>query len=80
MPKGVNFLSFGKGSVCSFKRSIQSTAQEMILKLPQSVNFGRSSEEKKDWSNKWLNDLITIFFPISFSIISSLQCLFNHFS
>lgn len=42
MPKGVNFLSFGKGSVCSFKRSIQSTAQEMILKLPQSVNFGFS--------------------------------------
>ncbi|KEH33883.1 hypothetical protein MTR_3g053340 [Medicago truncatula] len=42
MPKGVNFLSFGKGSVCSFKLSIQSTAQEMILKLPQSVNFGLS--------------------------------------
>jgi len=40
MPKGVNFLSFGKGSVCSFKRSMQSTAEGMILKLPQSVNFG----------------------------------------
>ncbi|GAU22753.1 hypothetical protein TSUD_129650 [Trifolium subterraneum] len=41
-PKGINFLSFGNSSVCSFKSSIQSTAEGMTLKLPQSVNFGFS--------------------------------------
>ncbi|XP_045827136.1 uncharacterized protein LOC123918975 isoform X2 [Trifolium pratense] len=41
-PKGINFLSFGKSSVCSFKSSIQSTTEGKILKLPQSVNFGLS--------------------------------------
>lgn len=55
-PKGINFLSFGKGSVCSFKSSIQSTAEGMISKLPQSVNFGLSehsisSPNKYDYEN-----------------------------
>nr|XP_027186101.1 uncharacterized protein LOC101495956 isoform X2 [Cicer arietinum] len=40
-PKGINFLSFGKSSVCSFKSSIGSHVnKENGIKLPQSVNFG----------------------------------------
>ncbi|KAL2322701.1 hypothetical protein Fmac_027080 [Flemingia macrophylla] len=40
-PKGVNFLSFGKGSVCSFKSSINSNAnRENGIQLPQLLPFG----------------------------------------
>ncbi|KAH1214598.1 Zinc finger CCCH domain-containing protein 65 [Glycine max] len=51
-PKGINFLSFGKGSVCSFK----SVNRENGIKLPQLFNFGLPEQEKsslnKDDYNK----------------------------
>ncbi|XP_058788138.1 zinc finger CCCH domain-containing protein 65 isoform X1 [Vicia villosa] len=45
-PKGINFLSFGKGSVCSFKSSIQSTAQN----LPQAALFSHNEISDKNQS------------------------------
>ncbi|CAK8565641.1 unnamed protein product [Lathyrus sativus] len=45
-PKGINFLSFGKGSVCSFKSSIQSTAQN----LPQTALFSHNEISDKKQS------------------------------
>ncbi|CAI8599879.1 unnamed protein product [Vicia faba] len=45
-PKGINFLSFGKGSVCSFKSSIQSTAQN----LPQTALFSHNEISDKNQS------------------------------
>ncbi|XP_027341158.1 uncharacterized protein LOC113854397 isoform X2 [Abrus precatorius] len=40
-PKGINFLSFGKGSVCSFKSPIHSDVNRQTgIKLPQLLNFG----------------------------------------
>ncbi|XP_061363920.1 uncharacterized protein LOC133307426 [Gastrolobium bilobum] len=54
-PKGINFLSFGKGPVCSFKSSISSLVmRENGVKFPQLVNFGlpeqASSLNKDDHS------------------------------
>ncbi|TKY46935.1 Zinc finger CCCH domain-containing protein 65 [Spatholobus suberectus] len=56
-PKGINFLSFGKGSVCSFKSPIGSNVnRENGSKLPQLFNFGlperASSSLNKDDYNK----------------------------
>lgn len=56
-PKGVNFLSFGKGSVCSFKSPICSNAnRENGIKLPQLLTFGlpakASSSLNKDDHDK----------------------------
>ncbi|KAJ1441328.1 Zinc finger, CCCH-type [Sesbania bispinosa] len=54
-PKGINFLSFGKGPVCSFRSSISSHVnRENGIKLPQLVNFGfreqaNSSLNKDDY-------------------------------
>ncbi|KAH1197346.1 Zinc finger CCCH domain-containing protein 65 [Glycine max] len=50
-PKGINFLSFGKGSVCSFK----SVNRDNGIKLPQLFNFGlpeqaKSSLNKDDYN------------------------------
>ena len=50
-PKGINFLSFGKGSVCSFKN----VNRENGIKLPQLFNSGlpeqaKSSLNKDDYN------------------------------
>ncbi|KAI5407774.1 zinc finger CCCH domain-containing protein 65 isoform X3 [Lathyrus oleraceus] len=45
-PKGINFLSFGKGSVCRFKSIIQSTAQN----LPQTALFSHNEISDKKQS------------------------------
>ncbi|CAJ1950038.1 unnamed protein product [Sphenostylis stenocarpa] len=55
-PKGVNFLSFGKGSVCGFKSHIRpNVSTENGCKLPQLLNFGlpvqaNSSLNKDEYS------------------------------
>ncbi|KAK7382117.1 hypothetical protein VNO80_00828 [Phaseolus coccineus] len=55
-PKGVNFLSFGNGSVCGFKSHIRpNVSTENGFKLPQLLNFGlpekaNSSLNKNDYS------------------------------
>jgi len=56
-PKGVNFLSFGKGSVCGFKSHIRpNVSTENGFKLPQLLNFGlpeqANSSLNKDDHNK----------------------------
>ncbi|KAK7316791.1 hypothetical protein RJT34_00508 [Clitoria ternatea] len=50
-PKGINFLSFGGGTVCSFKSPISSYVnREGSSKLPQLPNFGLSRQP-----NSYLN-------------------------
>ncbi|KAK7387122.1 hypothetical protein VNO78_27647 [Psophocarpus tetragonolobus] len=56
-PKGINFLSFGKGSVCSFQSATYSNVnRENAIKLPQFLNFGlpeqANSSLNKDDQNK----------------------------
>ncbi|XP_057430176.1 zinc finger CCCH domain-containing protein 65-like isoform X2 [Lotus japonicus] len=56
-PKGINFLSFGKGPVCSFKSSMSfHVNRENGIKLPQVFNFGlpyqASPSIDKDGSGK----------------------------
>ncbi|KAK7307140.1 hypothetical protein VNO77_39947 [Canavalia gladiata] len=56
-PKGINFLSFGKGSVCSLKSPICSRVnRENGIKLPQLLNFSlpekASSTLDKDYYNQ----------------------------
>ncbi|CAJ1949890.1 unnamed protein product [Sphenostylis stenocarpa] len=56
-PKGVNFLSFGKGSVCGFKSHIRpNLSTKNGCKLPQLLNFGlpeqANSSLSKDGYNK----------------------------
>ncbi|KAK7387113.1 hypothetical protein VNO78_27626 [Psophocarpus tetragonolobus] len=55
-PKGINFLSFGKGSVCSFRSATHSNVnRENAINLPQLLNFGlaeqtNSSLNKDDYN------------------------------